>query len=450
MKTALFVIMSLPSHFYAGFNIGRQLQKRDYRVVFAGQPQMQLLVEKEGFVFRPLIYVTEARLSTPRVWLGLFLKSLLDTTFVRNRYRQFCREVFSFRELERELNPDLIAIDSRLSYYALLLHSSAKSIIINTKLSTYQSPGIYPLESVRLSKNSTIDRLMAAMGWIRFKHDYQLTALVRKIALLTYDETYFYRRLMKQQAGKTKAQKHLFDSFHPSLRTIPKVITYPRALEYGWKQPYPDEWYIEMPFERDETAYLTEEYQRILAVVLERKKAATDRQYIVYCSLGTLSGAQGSRAAIYLEKIIRALKNQSQIQLLIATGGMMVNTMGAETIYLLNRVPQLTLLRHCDLMITHGGLNSMTECLQVGVPMLAAPLIPRSDHCGNVARIEANGFGLGGDMLLDSPESIRAKVLRILHDPQYRNRVQAAHLQTQAEQEQLMDQLLTTALLKAD
>ena len=448
MKTALFVMMPLPSHFFAGFNLARQLQARGYRIVFAGQDQLRASVEKEGFTFRSLLYATEFRSMTPKVWLGLLLKSIFDQTYIRSRYRYFCREVFSFHAVEEEVKPNLVVIDSCLSFYALLLRSEVSRMIINTKLSMYPSPGIPPLESVRISVNSHMDRLIAALGWLQFRKDYHLTTLVRKAALLNYDETYFYKRFMRRRVRENLFGKHSLDSQHPALRTIPKVITYPRALEYGWKQSFQDEWYIEMPFERDESAYRTEEYDRVLSTVLKRKASSPDQQYLVYCSLGTLTGVHVVRTSIYLEKVIKGLSDQSHILLIIATVNSNVKSTDAGNVYLLNKVPQLDLLRHCDLMITHGGLNSMTECLQMGVPMLAAPLFPRSDHCGNVARIEANGFGLGGDMLTDSPEQIRAKALRILNDPHYRERVRNVRLQTRAEQERLLDQLLETTLAK--
>ena len=168
MKTALFVMMSLPSHFFAGFNLGRQLQARGYRVVFGGQPQMQALVEKEGFDFQPLEYVTELQVKNGRMWVGVLLKSLVDHSYRQTGYRQFCREVASLHMVEQTLQPDVVVIDSRLAFYSFLLLSNAKQIIINTKLSTHQSPGIPPLESVRMAKNSAIDRLMAGMEWLLF------------------------------------------------------------------------------------------------------------------------------------------------------------------------------------------------------------------------------------------------------------------------------------------
>ena len=72
-------------------------------------------------------------------------------------------------------------------------------------------------------------------------------------------------------------------------------------------------------------------------------------------------------------------------------------------------------------MITHGGLNSISECIQAQVPMLSFPLIKKVDHFGNSARVEANGFGLKADIEKDSISIIENKILSILNNQYFRN-----------------------------
>ncbi|MEZ4900626.1 MAG: glycosyltransferase [Spirosomataceae bacterium] len=67
--------------------------------------------------------------------------------------------------------------------------------------------------------------------------------------------------------------------------------------------------------------------------------------------------------------------------------------------------------RHADLMITHGGLNSVCECLQVGVPMLLCPLGHTADH-GNAARVVYHGWGLLYDVQ-KKPSKSAQSVFRI-------------------------------------
>lgn len=74
-------------------------------------------------------------------------------------------------------------------------------------------------------------------------------------------------------------------------------------------------------------------------------------------------------------------------------------------------MPQLEVLKITDLFICHGGLNSVSEALYFGVPMLS---IPQANDQPMVTRqIEELGVGIGlkiedvtPDMLLDNTKKI--------------------------------------------
>ncbi len=54
-------------------------------------------------------------------------------------------------------------------------------------------------------------------------------------------------------------------------------------------------------------------------------------------------------------------------------------------------LPQVALLEHAALSITHGGNNSVTESLTAGVPMLVLPF--STDQFAGAAAIENTGVG---------------------------------------------------------
>ena len=67
-----------------------------------------------------------------------------------------------------------------------------------------------------------------------------------------------------------------------------------------------------------------------------------------------------------------------------------------ENIQVKTFYPQLEMLKHAAVFVTHAGFNSVNEALYFGVPMLALPLV--NDQPMVAKRITSLGVGRTADM----------------------------------------------------
>ena len=83
-------------------------------------------------------------------------------------------------------------------------------------------------------------------------------------------------------------------------------------------------------------------------------------------------------------------------------------------------LPQTALLPQVDLVITHGGNNTVTECFHYGNPMILLPLF--WDQYDNAQRVAETGFGVRLPTYTFEPDAMTAAIDRLLadrdlHDP---------------------------------
>jgi MGT family glycosyltransferase len=137
---------------------------------------------------------------------------------------------------------------------------------------------------------------------------------------------------------------------------------------------------------------------------------------LLYLSLGSLgSGDVGlmrtliSSLAASPHRVIVSMGPQHD-QLTLAD-----NMAGAEFL------PQTSVLPNVDLVITHGGNNTVTESLYFGKPMVVLPLF--WDQYDNAQRIHETGFGRRLDTYRHDPAELRETIDELLNDRELRARL---------------------------
>ena len=105
-------------------------------------------------------------------------------------------------------------------------------------------------------------------------------------------------------------------------------------------------------------------------------------------------------------------------------------------------IAQSLLLPYCDLMVMHGGSNSLLAALAVGLPLVVIPLIADQFFNAHVVQRLALGPVVRREEL--TPASIRAAVDEALANPVYRQNVR----RLQAEMHALPEQAQAVALVE--
>jgi MGT family glycosyltransferase len=128
---------------------------------------------------------------------------------------------------------------------------------------------------------------------------------------------------------------------------------------------------------------------------------------LVYLSLGSLGSAD-----VELMRSLIASLAKAPYRVIVSMGPqhdeleLAPNMVGAEFL------PQASILPQVDLVITHGGNNTVTECLHFGKPMVLLPLF--WDQYDNAQRIDETGFGTRLDTYAHEPAELLDAIERLL------------------------------------
>ncbi|UOQ44955.1 glycosyl transferase [Halobacillus salinarum] len=137
---------------------------------------------------------------------------------------------------------------------------------------------------------------------------------------------------------------------------------------------------------------------------------------LIYISMGTVFNDQPE---LY-ETCFDAFRN-SEANVVMSVGKK-INVEDFEDIpdnfFVHNYVPQLEVLEQADVFFTHGGMNSSSEGLYYGVPLVVLPV--RGDQPIIAKRIEELEAGFKLDREKVTADQLKTSANRILNEPRYK------------------------------
>jgi MGT family glycosyltransferase len=144
-----------------------------------------------------------------------------------------------------------------------------------------------------------------------------------------------------------------------------------------------------------------------------------DGRGIVYLSLGSL----GSADVPLMKELVAELADTPH-RYIVSKGPQHAEYDLADNMIGEEFLPQTSVLPHVDVVITHGGNNTTTECMWFGKPMVVLPIF--WDQHDNAQRVDETGYGVRLRTYDRAGGELAAALDRMLSDEQVRARCAAA------------------------
>ncbi|HEX3242074.1 MAG TPA: nucleotide disphospho-sugar-binding domain-containing protein [Solirubrobacterales bacterium] len=378
--------------------IGDVLRQRGHRVVFIIEESFEGTLEKQGFEERLM------RLTPPpevEEVPGQFWKDFIrDTAPVFRRptidqLAEFIAPTFQalidgaryvddrLLEIIDELDPDLVVEDNVVTFPALLTNGRPWARIVSCNPTEIKDPDV-PTPFCGLP---VADRSAWAEHWDAYR------------AALGEMHGSFSEYCGERGAPPLPADNFIHES--PLLN----LYLYPEEIDYRRANPLGASWH-----NLQASVRATDPDWALPQGLAEREGP------LLYLSLGSLGSADVS----LMEKLVGELAD-APYRVIVSKGPQAAEYELADNMVGEEFLPQTAVLPQVDLVITHGGNNTVTESLHFGKPMIALPLF--WDQYDNAQRLDETGFGIRLDTYRHDGAELTGAIDRLLGDAELGGRL---------------------------
>lgn len=425
MARILICIYAMPGPINATRKLARDLRERGHTVHYVGLADCAPYLQGESFfpVFSRAFPEPARRTeSSARRSPSSRLDRLRGARALSRRARTFVQALTEgqyegFDRLVARLRPDLMVIESTTFYVflwgLLAFHFQIPSVLLNDCTTGAPNPFVPPVSSRLQPSPGALGRMQTRLAWWRLGIERRLRNW--QAALTTGWNLGALATTLAKGFGCPRELLREHERLYLRVQA-PEIVMLPERFDFPHPRQ-PGRYYssASVDLTRDEVPFPWECLDASLPVV--------------YCSLGTTRALRPAEFEHFFACVAAAFAPfADRYQLVVATYGHLPPERippAARHVIFVTRAPQLSLLRRAALMITHGGSNSVRECLTLGVPMLLYPI--DFDQHGHAARVVYHGLGLQGRIRGVSVAGVRRALARLLTHTHYR--LQARHMQ---------------------
>ncbi|MBI4261475.1 MAG: glycosyl transferase [Actinobacteria bacterium] len=384
--------------------IGQVLRERGARVVFVVEESFAGTLEKRGFeeALMRLTPPPEEPEVPGQFWKDFiretapeFRKPTVEqlSTFLRPTWQAIvdgARHVEPrLREIVDDLRPDVIVEDNVQAFPAIVASGRPWVRIVSCNPLEVRDPGIPPV----FSGYPAGDRA----GWAEFRDEFRRT----------HGDLWGEFDAFVRDAGAPPLPELEFIHESPWLN----LYLYPEEADYGRSRTLAQTWHRldscvrepEAPFELPDR----------LAGDVDRDGDGDGDGALIYFSLGSL----GSADVDLMDRLI-AILAETPHRYVVSKGPQAELVELADNMWGEELVPQPAILPRVDLVITHGGNNTVTEAFHNGKPMVVLPLF--WDQYDNAQRVDELGYGVRVAPYTCSAEELTGAIDGLLADSDLR------------------------------
>ena len=398
--------------------IGDVLRRRGHRVVFAAEASWKGRLEPLGFeedlvdlspsapvaseqserdngaqdagqFWKDFIATTAPEFRKPTIeQLDTWIKPVWEELIGGARY---CQEQLT--GIVARTRPDVIVEDNVISFPALLTAGVPFVRIVSCNPLEIADPGLPPA----FSGYPVADQ----PGWAEFRAEND------RVHRPLWTE---FNDWVTSQGAPPLPELEFIHTGDLNLYVYPELADYPRVRPLGprWQR-------------LDSSVRETDEQYAVPAPLAGRRGA------LIYFSLGSL----GSADVPLMRRLIGCLAD-TPYRYIVSKGPLHAELELAPNMTGAEFLPQTSVIPQADLVITHGGNNTTTECLHFGKPMIVLPLF--WDQHDNAQRVAELGLGVRLDTYRFTDAEMHGALRQLLGDGALRDRLATGAAQIQARQ----------------
>jgi MGT family glycosyltransferase len=401
-------VLFMPESAYGPTNncigIGDVLRRRGHRVVFAGEASWKGKLEPLGFT-EDLVNLAEpaaAEQDAGQFWKDFiagtaaeFRKPTIEQldTWVRPVWEELISGArYSHEQLTdivRRTAPDVIVEDNVVAFPALTTTAAPFVRIVSCNPLELKGPDLPPAFSGYQAAERD--------GWAEFRAEYD------RVHRPLWGE---FNEWCTSRGAEPLPDLEFVGTGAANLYVYPEIADYARTVPLGpsWHR-------IDSCVRQTDAAF---------AVPPE---LAGDGA-LVYFSLGSL----GSADVNLMRRVIDCLAATPH-RYIVSKGPLHAEIELAPNMWGAEFLPQTSIIPLVDLVITHGGNNTTTECLHFGTPMIVLPLF--WDQYDNAQRVDELGLGIRLDTYGFTDGEMHAALTKLLGDAALGGRMARAAAQIQ-------------------